>query len=67
VIEELRDGIRRSGMCLKELGGRAGVDPSVLSRFLRAERSLTLPTAERLSKLLGLELVRRAPREGDGP
>jgi plasmid maintenance system antidote protein VapI len=42
-----------------------GVDQGVLSRFLRGQRSLTLATADRIVKGLGLEcrLVRRRSRK----
>lgn len=51
--EQIRDAIRQSGVSLYELGNHATVDPSVLSRFMRGERSPTLETAERVLTALG--------------
>jgi transcriptional regulator with XRE-family HTH domain len=51
--EQLREAIRRSGVSLNELGNHATVDPSILSRFMRGERSPTLDTAERVLTALG--------------
>ncbi len=75
LIEQLRERIRASGMQLKQLGEAAGVDPSQLSRFMRAERSLTLPAVEKLCFALGLHLAGdpdappakpKAPRKAKG-
>ena len=55
--EELfRMAIRRSGMTLEELESRSDVDKSQISRFLRGERGLSITTAERIAKEVGLEL-----------
>ena len=43
-----------------ELGKLAGVSADMLSRFARRERSLTLDTAGRLAKALGLTLTEEA-------
>ncbi len=42
-----------------ELARDAGVDRSVLSRFLAGERTITLETADRLAGRLGLSIERR--------
>lgn len=52
----LRDTIEDSGMTLKDIAIDAGVDHSQLSRFMREERNITFPTAEKVGTLLGLEL-----------
>jgi transcriptional regulator with XRE-family HTH domain len=57
VTDQLKEAIRRSGESLNHLGRRAGVDDGSLSRFIRGERDLTLATADRLCKALGLKLV----------
>ena len=44
----------------------AGVDPGIISRFLRHERGLTLETLNRLAEALGLRLV-EIPRAADQP
>jgi transcriptional regulator with XRE-family HTH domain len=48
--------VRQSGLSLKELGERTGVDHGRLSRFLRGQRTLTLPAAARVCAVLGLQL-----------
>jgi transcriptional regulator with XRE-family HTH domain len=37
---------------------RARVSPSVVSRWLRGERDLTLATAAKIARVLGLQIVR---------
>ena len=56
MAERLRRAIRNSGMDQKTIATKAGVDPGVVSRFMRAERGITLAVFERLCKLVGLEL-----------
>lgn len=58
----LQDAIRQSGMSLKEIADRSGVNHSQLSRFMRDERNLTINTAEMVGTLLGLELRKKARR-----
>ena len=55
----MREAIEKSGMTLLEIAARTGVSQSQLSRFTRGERNITFPTAEKIGKLLGLELVRK--------
>jgi transcriptional regulator with XRE-family HTH domain len=52
----IQNAIEKSGLTLLEIARRTGVSQSQLSRFTRGERNLTLPTAEKIGKLLGLEL-----------
>jgi len=42
-----------------ELAKDAGVDRSVLSRFIAGKRTMTLETADRLAELLKLRIERR--------
>src|SRR5262249_18586366 len=56
VIEYLQNVIRGSGLSLNELGRRTGVSEGQLSRFLRGDRTLTLPAAARVCLYFGLEL-----------
>ena len=37
---------------------RARVSPSIVSRWLRGERDLSLPTAAKIARVLGLKIVR---------
>ena len=53
---QFRVAIEQSGMSLKEIARKSDVDDSQLSRFLRGERTFTLPTAERIARVIGLEL-----------
>jgi plasmid maintenance system antidote protein VapI len=55
IREELKDG---SGSAY-ELAKEAGVDRSVLSRFIAGKRTMTLETADRLAELLKLRIVGR--------
>jgi transcriptional regulator with XRE-family HTH domain len=56
VSEQLRAAIVESGLSLQELGRSAGVAASVLSRFVRGERTLKLATVDRLCVALGYGL-----------
>jgi transcriptional regulator with XRE-family HTH domain len=64
LVEQLREAIRDSGQSLNQLGKAAGVGPNQLSRFMRGERTLTLPVAEKICAALGLGLapLRSRPR-----
>lgn len=57
VSDALREAIRQSGLSLNEIEKRSGVDHGALSRFLNANRTLTLPAVDKLAETLGLELV----------
>lgn len=52
----LRAAILADGRTCYRLAKDSGVNSAILGRFLRAERSLTLPVASRLCEALGLEL-----------
>ena len=66
VIDQLRQAVRDSGLSQNALAKRARVAQSQLSRFLRGERTLTLPAAARVCDVIGLELVRRERATGKG-
>ncbi len=53
----LRKAIVDSGRAVNEIAVAADVPQSGLSRFMRSERTLTLPIASRLCKTLRLELI----------
>jgi transcriptional regulator with XRE-family HTH domain len=55
--DRLREAIKSSGLTLKQLWDKSGVDQGRLSRFLRGERDLTLTSAEKLFSALGMRLV----------
>jgi transcriptional regulator with XRE-family HTH domain len=56
IVNQLRRAIKRSGETQYAISKATGVDQSVLSRFLRGERTISLKTAAGLCKHLGLEL-----------
>jgi plasmid maintenance system antidote protein VapI len=58
LIGVLRDAIRDSGLSLREISKKTGVGDPQLSRFVRGERTLTLPAAEKLVEFFGLRLVK---------
>ena len=62
VVAQLKEAIRASGRTLGDIGREAGVATSQLSYFLSGQRDLTLTTAGKLFKALGLELVAKRPR-----
>jgi transcriptional regulator with XRE-family HTH domain len=55
--EQLRELIAAAGPSAYELARDAGVDRSVLSRFLAGKRTITLETADRLAAILKLRLI----------
>jgi len=58
---QLIRAIRASGLTQKELSELSGIDQGALSRFLtgntKVRRTLSMPTADKLCRVLGLELV----------
>lgn len=67
--KQLIKAIKSAGLSQNELARISGVDQGTLSRFLtddvRERRSLSLATADRLCRVLGLELVQtRKPKLG---
>jgi len=56
--EILRTAIKESGLSQNELARRAGVSQAQVGRFLHAERTLSIPSFNRLCTVLGLKLVR---------
>jgi plasmid maintenance system antidote protein VapI len=59
ISEQLRERIATSKLSPYELAQAAGVDRSVLSRFLTGKRSLTLDTVDKLADVLNLRLEGR--------
>ena len=55
--DQLRELIAGAGPSVYELARDAGVDRSVLSRFLAGKRTITLETADRLAAVLKLRLI----------
>jgi transcriptional regulator with XRE-family HTH domain len=57
LADQLRRAIGGCGMSLNQLAKATGVNKGQLSRFMRNERSLTLPAAAKLCAHLGLYLT----------
>jgi hypothetical protein len=53
----LKEAIRDSGMPLPKLAHAVGISTPSLTRFMRGERSLSLPAVEKLMQHLGLVVV----------
>lgn len=62
VSDVLRAALSADGRSLNEIGRACGVAAAVLSRFARGDRDITVGTADRICRALGLALV-----ETDGP
>jgi len=59
---QLRDAILDSDMSRYEIAKRAGLAYSQMSLFINGQRSLTLTSAAKIARVLGLEL--RPVRKG---
>lgn len=67
LTDVLRDAIQGSGLSLNKLAELADVPVPSLSHFMRGTRSLSLPVAEKLMAVLGVQVVPPArPAGGDG-
>jgi plasmid maintenance system antidote protein VapI len=66
IAEQLRRAVMGCGLSLNGLAKVTGVHQANLSRFVRGERSLSLPAAAKLCSYLGLALTGPAltPRPG---
>lgn len=62
--EVVREAIRDSGLPIRELARRTGVEVAALSRFMNGHVGISLVTFERLAGELGLRVVRE-PRKED--
>jgi ribosome-binding protein aMBF1 (putative translation factor) len=56
LIAAVHERIARTQQSLNSLAREADIDDGLLSRFWRGQRGLTLETADKLAKTLGLEL-----------
>ena len=57
MVETIRRAVAECGLSLNELGRQTGVNQGQLSRFVRGERTLTLPAAAAVCAVLGLNLT----------
>ena len=63
LAEVIREAIRESGRSAGHLGAASGVDKAIITRFLRAERTITVETAEKLLAALGCAVALRISLE----
>jgi plasmid maintenance system antidote protein VapI len=59
---QLKKAIEESGISRYRLAIESGLTESQLSYFVNGKRSLSLPAAAKLAKVLGLELIPKAER-----
>jgi DNA-binding phage protein len=57
LVDELRDAIRNSGETEYRVAKESGVAQPILNRFLHGERGVSLETAAKVCKYLGLHLA----------
>lgn len=55
--ERIKERIQSSGMSQADICESAGVSSSILSRFMTGQRLLRVDTAERICRVVGLDLV----------
>jgi transcriptional regulator with XRE-family HTH domain len=56
LCQALKTFVEQDGRSLYELANLTGISKTILGRFMRGERSMTLPTAAKLCEVLGVEL-----------
>jgi transcriptional regulator with XRE-family HTH domain len=56
VIHQLRNVVQSSGVSQADIAKETGIDPGVLSRFVRGERGITDATFAKLCQFFNLEL-----------
>jgi plasmid maintenance system antidote protein VapI len=59
LADHIREAFRESGLSVRRLAIIAEVDQSNLNKFMTGERDLKLDVADRLFRVLGLNVVRR--------
>ena len=62
IEEKLRKAIVKSKMSRYRISQLSGVSEAQLSLFVNGQRTLTLPVASKLAKVLGLELTEKKIR-----
>ncbi|MCG8407488.1 MAG: hypothetical protein MI923_20000 [Phycisphaerales bacterium] len=56
--DRIRKAIQATGKSLYRVAKDAEIDVAPLQRFMKAEQTLRLPTAQKLCEVVGLDLVR---------
>jgi plasmid maintenance system antidote protein VapI len=62
IEKKLREAIIKSKMSRYRISQLSGVSEGQLSLFVNGQRTLTLPAAAKLAKVLGLELTKKKAR-----
>lgn len=62
IEKQLKQAIEKSKMSRYKIAKEAGLTESQLSYFVNGKRSLTLPAAAKLAKVLRLELTKKKAR-----
>ena len=57
LLDQVRTAVANSGLTLYEIAKRTGIAQSSLSRFMRAERGLSIESLEMLAPVIGLSIV----------
>jgi len=60
--DDLREAIRNSTLSVVELAAKCDIHRQVIDRFLTGERDMRLATAAKIAEVLGLVLVKDAPK-----
>ena len=63
LAETIRTKIKVSDLSQYKIAKDSGVDSGTLSRFVSGERSISIETADKLCKVIGLKLVDDDPRK----
>ena len=63
IEQQLKQAIMKSQMSRYRIAKESGLTESQLSYFVNEKRSLTLPAAAKLAKMLGLELTQVKKRK----
>lgn len=66
LASEIKRAITSKGLTSYAVGQLAGVNPTLISRFLNGERGLTLASADKIIAGLGLRLVEDGKVKGKG-
>ena len=62
MTDTLRRAIVESGLSLREVARRSGIDDRIVSRFAKGERDMQGKTMDRLCAALGLRLTTKTGR-----
>ena len=62
IEQKLRDAIIKSKKSRYKISQESGVSEAQISLFVNKKRTLTLPAAAKLAKVLGLELIEKKVR-----